>query len=319
MLRRQRPSTASTSLLLGLVLSGCFTITELDVAAEGSTSSAGDSTTGPQVLPTGMTTVESNTSSSSSGFGTETGSSAEDSGCLGGFIPSDCGPDVPHIAECNLWDDDCPRGEKCTIWANDGGAQWNDSRCVPLAPDPAGPGEPCTSQGPGLSGFDDCDAGSVCRVWESGTLQGTCMPMCVGSPEAPECEDPGRVCSIGGNSIPAFCIERCHPLDLASCPRGSACYPSSGGTTCAPDASGPDLGALFDPCEFTNACDPGLACLQAGLVGACSEGAGHCCTPWCDLEAPSCPETTTCIPAYAGNNAPPGQENVGLCGQETSP
>ncbi len=152
-----------------------------------STSSASTST---GLLPaTSMPPVDPSTSSS--GFDSEAGSSSE-GGCVGGFLNNNCGPDLPPVETCN-------------IWANDGGNRWNATRCVPLAPDPAGPEEPCTAEGSGVSGFDDCDVASVCLVSNVDTLEGTCMPMCIGSPEAPVCADPERTCTIGGDSIPAFC------------------------------------------------------------------------------------------------------------------
>lgn len=304
----------------GLLLCGCSTITYFDSQEDGSTSSGGSSTSGASLLPTGIPPAETSpaaSASTTSGFETdaESGSPPTDPECTGGFLNSDCHPDIPPIEECNVWDDDCPPGEKCNIWANDGGHQWNATRCVPLAPDPAGPEEPCTAEGSRVSGIDDCDVASVCLVSDSDTLEGTCMPMCVGSPESPTCEDPVRNCTMGGPAIPAFCRAPCHPLDPEACPSGSGCYPSELSSVCAPDASGPDEGALFDPCEYTNACDAGLLCFDAGSVGACPDGAARCCTPWCDLEAPACPDPTTCTPAYALDLAPAGQENVGFCVQ----
>lgn len=306
-------SSRSLLLMLGLSPLSCTSITELGGDDAGSTSGVTTSTTG-SVLPSAADPGSSSTSGV--GTGSESESSTTSPGCTGGFISDDCLPDVPPIEMCDVWDDDCPRGEKCNIWANDGGNQWNSTRCVPLAPDPAGPGEPCTAEGSGVSGFDDCDVASVCRVSDFDSLEGECMPMCIGSSRAPSCADPTRICTIGGSSIPAFCIEPCHPLDPESCPDGQGCYPSATSTACAPDASGPDLGAAFDPCEFTNACDAGLVCLGAALVGACPEGVVRCCTPWCDVTAPVCPEPTSCIPAYEPGSEQPGQEDVGACGQD---
>jgi hypothetical protein len=64
--------------------------------------------------------------------------------------------------ECDLWKQDCPPGEKCMPWANDGGGSWNATRCTPLAEDPRQPGEPCTVEGSGVSGRDDCDIRAMC-------------------------------------------------------------------------------------------------------------------------------------------------------------
>src|SRR5262245_46725118 len=58
-----------------------------------------------------------------------------------GFIQD---PDGGGVSiECDAWAMDCPRGEKCMPWANDGGSEWNATRCSPLDPDPAHPGDQC--------------------------------------------------------------------------------------------------------------------------------------------------------------------------------
>ncbi len=60
--------------------------------------------------------------------GSDEGSTANnDEGCLGdappGFIPTHEG-----WGECSPWAQNCPPGEKCTWWANDGGNAWNATR-----------------------------------------------------------------------------------------------------------------------------------------------------------------------------------------------
>jgi hypothetical protein len=80
---------------------------------------------------------------------------------------------------------------------------------------------------------------------------------------------------------------------------------------CEWDASG-DVGALADPCEFFNTCDPGLACVAASTFADCTGAA--CCTPYCDLEAPSCPlPELDCAPFFEPGQAPWGYEDVGVC------
>ena len=55
--------------------------------------------------------------------GTDTGSDG------GAFIqePDGGGTDI----ECDLWGQDCPDGEKCMPWANDGGSSWNATKAAP--------------------------------------------------------------------------------------------------------------------------------------------------------------------------------------------
>ncbi len=259
--------------------------------------------------------------------GSSTSSADDDSGsgswCIGcpkdlpsddtcNFWEDDCPDDEPT---CNIWEDDCPEGHKCTVWAEDGGSTWTGSKCVPLHPDPAGAGDPCTVEDFPASGLDNCEANAVCMVDDPKTLEGRCEPLCTGSADAPSCDDPARTCVIN-SSGPFFCVLTCDPLNPDACPADEGCYPGFDDPVCIPDASGPKQGAAFETCEYTNACDPGLLCANPAAVGACEEGGPGCCTPWCDLDAPACPEPTTCVPAYLEGNAPEGLESLGFCGQE---
>ena len=292
------------ALLLPLLTACTSTIVLGDPDAEGSTGEAQSTSSGP--LPTTAAPTTSGDAGSSSGADTSSGpdDTSGDPSC--NFLG--CTPDVPHIEECDIWNDDCPRGEKCTYWANDGGSLLNATRCVPLDPQPVGPGEPCVAQG---QGFDDCAAGSVC--WSSTRYpEGECVAFCVGSPEDPDCSDPGSVCHVSGDGL-ALCIPQCDPLDPQACPEGQACYPVDSSTVCVSDASGED-GGIFEPCEYVNTCDPGSHCAAADTVGQCDAGASSCCTPYCDLTAPSCPEGTQCVPLFDEGAGPPDSENVGSCG-----
>ncbi len=153
----------------------------------------------------------------------------------------------------------------------------------------------------------------MCWNVDAQTLQGACIPFCVGSPDDLSCEDPARVCSSTSEGILALCRPRCSPLDVESCLGRNSCVEADDGFVCLPVRSA-DAGAAFEPCEFLNACNPGLGCTADELVGACPPGSDRCCTPWCDLEAPDCPSPTTCQP-YESPNAPtPGNESLGYCG-----
>lgn len=318
--RMCRRSLALAVLSLSLLGSACTSITEFgDV--EGTTTSSTTAATEAPWAPTSSpsTSPGSTTRPEPGGTGTTSAADTSSSGeadCT--FL--DCDPDVPPIESCDFWNDDCPQGEKCTFYSNDGGPGWNASMCVPLAADPALAGDACEAEGTAVSGFDNCETGSLCWVLDTETLQGHCVPFCVGAPSDPTCDDPGRVCSIGGDSIPTFCLERCNPLDPDACFPGVGCYPDIySDAICRQDASGPDAGAAFDSCSFINDCDPGLHCQPSEAVGACLDGdEPSCCTPWCDLEASDCPDPTTCVPSYEPGAAPQGWENVGFCGQDPS-
>ncbi|MEM6291501.1 MAG: ribulose phosphate epimerase [Myxococcota bacterium] len=220
-----------------------------------------------------------------------------------GFLnPADAGPWSSW--SCSMWIEDCPAGEKCAPYANDGGNSWNATRCVPIAPDPGQPGEPCTVEGPLTSGMDDCALHSMC--WDIQEGQGTCRAFCIGSENYPSCADPSEYCFISGEGTTPLCLPTCDPL-LQDCQDGFGCYATWDTYTCAPDASSGERG-VGEPCEFLNACAAGLACVQ----GESCESPG-CCMPFCSLSSPSCPEGSSCVPMFEDADVPLGAEDVGAC------
>ncbi|MCH9684851.1 MAG: ribulose phosphate epimerase [Deltaproteobacteria bacterium] len=231
-----------------------------------------------------------------------------------GFIED---PDGGGISfECDIFAQDCPDGEKCMPWSNDGGA-WNATRCSPIAENPGQPGDECAVEGSGTSGIDDCDVGVMCWDVDGETNMGTCVAMCTGDAANPICEDPDTTCSIANDGAIVLCLPVCDPL-LQDCPEGQACYPVAEDWVCGPDASG-EMGTYGDPCEFINVCDPGLICLGAAATPNC-QGAGGCCTEVCDISDPAgdaqctgAPQGQTCQVWYEEGAAPPGYEDVGAC------
>ena len=245
-----------------------------------------------------------------------TGSTSADT--TGGIFPVE--PDVGPSSTCDLFEQDCPLGEKCTVWANDGGSAPNASKCVPVVDDPAGTGEPCHTEGSPWSGVDDCDFGAMCWEVDPETLEGTCTPFCVGEASSPYCEDQDRFCPIYSDGAIVLCVPRCSPLQ-ASCGEGRVCIPHSDDWMCASDQSG-DMGAYGDPCELVNVCDPGLLCLGTAAVprGLPCEGAVGCCTEICDISDPlgdaQCTGAVggqTCQAWYEEGTAPQGYDDVGVC------
>lgn len=305
--RRRRSGLISLALL-----AGCTSVTEFgDGASTGEPTPAGTTTTGS--LPTSADPSGLETTSS---MGTGSGeSSGNASGCgLPSFI---CNPDggTPTTIECSVTEQDCPRGEKCNAWANDGGNSWNATQCFPLDPNPDLVDETCTVEGSGVSGIDSCEVGAICLDVDSETNEGICIPYCVGSGSNVSCEDPTRVCLVSGNGIRPLCPPNCDPLDVDTCPEGQVCLESGSWFACVPHGSA-DAGQAFDTCEFGNACDPGLFCGDAPQIGACAPEAARCCTPYCDLTAPACPEPTTCVPYFDEGQTPPGFDDLGLCGNK---
>lgn len=257
------------------------------------------------------------TSSSSTGWaesstGGSSTSGAESSGNPTGAVFLD--PTGDPGDECDPYLQDCPDGEKCNAYASFGGS-WDSLGCFPLDPTPGLPGEACTVEGAGTSGIDSCAAGAMCWDVDTETMEGECIAMCEGSADMPTCSDPSTNCVISNEGSLNLCLPICDPV-LQDCPSGQACYPIDDTFVCAPDASGDDQGAAGDPCEYINACDPGLGCVEPSAYGpGCPAGASGCCSPFCDTALPNtCPEGgQECLPWFEEGAAPPGFDTVGSC------
>lgn len=265
---------------------------------------------------TGLTTSSSDDSDSAAALDTSTGGAAvtsssgsEDTGFNSSafLVPSDAGP----VSECDQWLQDCPRGEKCNAWANDGGNAWNATKCVPMVGDPDALDEPCTVTDSGVSGFDTCDVGLMCWDVDGASGVGTCIAYCTGRSVDPVCP-PAHSCSISANGVLSICLPVCDPL-LQNCGDGWGCYDIDGAGLfdCAPDASG-DAGDFGEPCENINECSPGLRCTSADAQVGCESES--CCTSFCDTsETSPCPDGYACSAYFGAGDAPPGQEDHGYC------
>ncbi|WAS89663.1 ribulose phosphate epimerase [Nannocystis punicea] len=231
------------------------------------------------------------------------------------FIACDTSGGNEPPPQCDNWAQDCPDGEKCAAFANDGGTSWNSLKCVPVEENGGAPGDPCTVEGNGVSGVDSCAFGSMCWNVDPDSGQGTCVGLCTGSPEAADCADSMTTCVIANEGVLNLCLPQCDPL-LQNCMGNDLCLPNPDdeGFVCVLDASG-DTGVAFDPCEYANACDKGLVCQDPGFASECDPSALGCCLPYCDVTEPDCPGAgQDCIQWYEPGTAPPGLENVGLCG-----
>lgn len=222
----------------------------------------------------------------------------------GGFICHSC---------CDTWAQDCPDGEKCIAWANDGGDDWNGTRCSPIADRPGQPGDPCTVDGSPASGMDDCDFGAMCWNIDPDTLEGTCVALCVGDEVDPECDSPDDVCVVTNDGVLNLCLPGCDPL-VDDCAAGQACVATASVFACVATTSG-EGSAGGGPCEYIYDCDPGLSCQSSVDVGAPCDPGG-CCTPYCDLSAPD-PSAGCLDPAQIcapwDGTAPPPDESLGVC------
>lgn len=282
---------------------------ETGVGIDGSASGTGT----PEPPPPMPTTIDPASTSDDGGtFGADDATSdAEDTTDF--ILPTDWGqscaplPGTSFLSCCDVFAQDCPRGEKCMPWANDGGSSWNGTRCSPIADEPAELGESCMVEGSAVSGLDDCGAGAMCFYVDANTLEGTCVPMCQGDSSNPICPDDG-ICPVSGGGTLAVCLPRCNPL--VGCPDGQVCSPWGSDFLCA--ASSDESLDFGEVCEFVNACSPGMLC------AAPCDGQ-TCCTTFCDLAQgdpnPACPDAAagqTCVPYYE-SPAPEGFETVGLC------
>lgn len=107
--------------------------------------------------------------------------------------------------QCNLFTQDCPRGEKCTSWSSDLDEVFDATRCAPVEPDAVPIGGACTVENSGVSGVDDCELGAMCLDVDPETLTGICRSACVGNPYGASCKDPAMQCSVMGE-IFAWCM-----------------------------------------------------------------------------------------------------------------
>jgi hypothetical protein len=223
----------------------------------------------------------------------------------------DLDPNAP--AECDIFAQDCPRGQKCAPWANDGGSSWNALKCVDIIGD-GQPGDPCTAPNGPLAGLDDCALGVYC--WEvDDRNHGTCIPLCLGTPEKPECPPDNR-CDIHDDGVLTLCLPQCDPF-LQDCAGTDLCLPDfEGFFRCLIDASGAE-GQVNDPCEFANSCDKGLLCINTpSASSACDAKVQGCCQPYCKLPDAPCPNPDQqCVPLFGpDDDIPPDSEDVGVCG-----
>ncbi|MDC0718417.1 hypothetical protein [Nannocystis bainbridge] len=278
--------------------------------------SAGDTTGSPATTSTSTTgmhltsTSAGEPTSGTSGEGTSSTSTSDDPVFI---APPDLGDGPP---ECDPWVPACPEGQKCMPYSGDGDSAWESWGCFEKVPDPDLLGEPCTNFGD-VSGLDSCDAGHICWVTEAEPPGSTCIAMCTGSPEAPQCADPLTTCNIAADYAVILCLPMCDPL-LQDCRGTDLCIPKWPWTeasefTCALDASG-DEGQVFDPCEYGNECDLGLLCHPSALADECDPRATGCCLPFCDVTQPnSCPGAgQECVSWYEPDAAPP-LDAIGTC------
>ena len=301
----------SRPFIVALLLAGGCTRTPLvqtdgDAGEGGGTAGEATSDTTGEPPPPGRPDLPPEPSDDATTSGPEPDTDDAEDGI---FLPE---PDVSGLRfECDLFAEDCPDGEKCMPWANDGGNVWNATRCSPVVDDPAQVGEPCIVEGSGVSGIDTCELHAMCWDVDPDTLEGTCVAMCIGDESSPSCEDPEATCTITSEGVLNLCIPSCDPL-AQDCPVGDACYGLDAAFFCvADDSNGATAGS---GCDFINTCPAGTQCIPPDQFATCDAVPG-CCSSFCSLDDPEppCLDGQSCVPWFATGEAPKGSELVGIC------
>lgn len=222
------------------------------------------------------------------------------------------GPEDPW--PCDPFLQDCPRGEKCLAYDDEGGNTWNHLKCVPVIPEPDSIGQECEGSA-NLEVPDTCEKGAMCWNVNLNTGKGTCVALCTGSFSDTKCAD-GFSCVLANYNVLNLCLPTCDPLDEFSCPSNNVCIYSWEDTSEFVCVSETENKQVFEPCEYLNQCALGLLCLPNIHAQECNEpNETQCCLPFCDLDQPICPgEGQECIPWFEKDEPiPVGLEDVGIC------
>ncbi|MDC0674824.1 hypothetical protein [Nannocystis radixulma] len=273
-----------------------------DAASESAATTSSSTTTGDS----GPTTGTSSTTSTSIAPDTSSPPQLPDLPCevecTGGFIEP---LDLP-AADCDIWTQDCPEGQKCVPYSPDGTPVWTADGCFPVVADPVDIGEPCTFEDSPFSGRDNCDVGAMC--WDGdGTGEYTCAPLCTGTAEALTCPE-GFFCSTFWEALTVCERPACDPLKQDCSDPAELCVPNIylEEDWCLHDDT--DINhQVHEPCESETECDKGLACIYADSAAVeCGDGFG-CCEPFCEIGVDSCPGVgQVCAPWFTNTD-------VGVC------
>lgn len=296
----------SAAILFFALASACGpSAAPLQPATDGTTIDATTiDTTGELASQTGALPTSATTEDSTSITASTAGTTLHD------FATSGDGPvDLP---DCDPFGQDCPVGQKCVPWDEQGGNTWNGARCVEITGDGA-PGDPCTAPEGPVAGVDDCALGSICwNVDEQN--HGVCVAQCLGSVEAPTCP-PKHGCILYAELYLDLCFPSCFPAP-DDCPEDRICIPYQQSFFC--EEKGPEPGAQTNESCSASRCAKGLACLDASdASSACDDFPdGSCCQPYCEFPGGTCPNPDQqCLPWHDPMwFVPPGYENLGYCG-----
>lgn len=233
---------------------------------------------------------------------TETTETTGDTGAL--LVPD---PDLPSDGQCDIFEQDCPDGQKCAHYYVDGVLQ-DGHTCIEVLGDQSH-GASCTFDIE--TSTDDCDASSRCWNLQEvdGELVGTCLAMCQNNADNPICPAMSD-CYISSLATIALCFEICDPL-APGCPAGQSCQWQFSSFTCV---AGGDI-SVGEVCSG-GGCSTGTSCFDSRFIPSCA--GFSCCTQYCDLNLGDGPcdavlPGTGCVPFFLDDESPPGFEHVGLC------
>lgn len=122
----------------------------------------------------------------------------------GGFAPVF---DIPGIAPCDPFTQDCPEGEKCVAYSS-GGGSLDANKCVPVG-GLGMPGESCSYAGV-VEATDDCNDISYC--WDVTNMMGSCAQFCGGTADDPQCPNDLQ-CLIAYDGTLNLCVENAGDTD----------------------------------------------------------------------------------------------------------
>jgi hypothetical protein len=158
----------------------------------------------------------------------------------------------------------------------------------------------------------------MCFGVDPDTLQGTCVAMCQGTWNNPECPADTE-CMIANNGVLDLCLPTCDPL-ADDCAADQTCRPHAYGEGtffCVPVGT---AGYIDDGCRNVGGCDLGQLCIPADMHPDCTEPGG-CCSNWCDLADPVTADAqcamqlfgSVCVPYLVEGETLPGHPTLGHC------
>jgi hypothetical protein len=305
---RSWPAWSSASGWVAALALGCGPVGDSgEIGSSSSSSSTGASAVTEEGSSTGAPAASSSSSDGADGSSTapDPGGYEDDDGGTGcTFTCPDPLPPAPPPGDGDWCGLDCPEGEKCMPWANDGGSMWNSFRCTPIDDDPDAPGEPCMVEGSDTSGIDSCVEDAICWQVDPATNEGVCHAAC-GSGFV--CAD-GFECLLFDAGVP-LCVQSCDAL-APDCPAGLACAFLGGGLVCQ---AVPGAVPLDQPCGPAIPCEPGTLCSFDPAVSCGNELGMGCCAAPCDVNDPmACMGPEVCVPWFP-LRPPPELADLGVC------